>query len=169
MKNASYIFHLTDLKKFRDEMHRVLDFRFDEFQQKIKIVEILPSNSKIEWLKSSEILLLFYNLLLKHIFIDCDWDYFRVHFTGTGDETTTQKITFLKETNQLPYIMKFLAEGHFIIQPRQKHIHLTEHFLDRFGEPIKTGVLRTSLNKSVGKKNKKFIDENIIIELEKYK
>jgi len=147
-------------------MHRTLDFRFDEFQKRAQLIEILPSNIKINWLKTEEDLFVFYKLLIKHQYIDCNFTFFQVHFMGT--ESAPYKITFLRPTNQLPYIWDCLQDEGFIAPCEQPHVRLAQHFLSRFSEPISNTVLRSSLNKGVGEKVKKFIEENIMDKLRKY-
>ncbi len=151
-------------------MHRAIDFRFDEFQTKCHLIEIFPSNNKIEWLKSEELLFVLYELFIKdkkYRYFDCNFSLFQGHFMG--NEPTPQKIQFLRPTNQLPYIIKALEGVGYIAECETPHIRLAQHFLDRFGKPIKPNVLRSSLEKGLGKTAKKFIDEEIIDELLKYK
>lgn len=166
MKKTSHIFHSDDLQNLREEMHRALDLRLDKFQNQAQLIEIFPTNGKIDWLKGEAILYIFYQLLFKHKYINCDWKFFKIHFIGK--EATIDKIVFLKATNQLPYIMKRLEGNGFISKCKHTHIRLAQHFLDRFGKPMNNKVLRASLNKSVSDKNKEFIDEKIIDMLTKH-
>lgn len=166
MKNASYIYHSNDLQKLREDMHRALDFRFDEFQKNSKLSEILPSNNKIEWLRGDMILSVFFELLIEHEYVDCNLDFFQAHFIG-GNTVTLPKIIFLQPTNQLPYILDCLQDEGYIAICENPHIRLAQHFLNRFSKPISNTVLRSSLNKGVGKKAKQFIEENIMNKLKK--
>jgi len=167
MKNTSHVYHSCDLQKLRDDIHRALDFRIDEFQKLSQFIEILPTSNKIAWLKSEEVLFIFYELLIKHQYIDCNFTFFQAHFMG--NEVSPSKIQFLRPTNQLPYIIKALERADYIAECETPHIRLAQHFLDRFGKPIKNNVLRSSLEKGLGKKSEQFIDEKIIGELLKYK
>ena len=166
MKNASYIFKFDDLQKMREDAHRALDHRFDEFVNKAKLIELL-STGKIDWLHGESSLFTLHRLFTKHEFINCDWDFFRIHFIG--NEIALNKIIFLKETNQLPHVMKRLQSECFISKCKHSHIRLAQHFLDRFGKPLDTKVLRSSLNKVLGEKAERFIDKEIMGPLLKYK
>lgn len=161
----TYVFESGDLQKLREEMHRALDLRFDQFLQSCRIVEISSSSAPIPWLKSKEDLLLFYNLLSKYNYIDCTWEYFRIHFIGDG--ALLSKIFFLKPINQLPYIFDCLQKLGFVAKCDHPHIRLVQHF-DRLNNPIDHNVLRVSLEKGVGEKTKEFIEKEIISELKNY-
>jgi hypothetical protein len=162
--NKVYAFESSDVQKFRKDMHRSLDFRLDAFLHGCRIVEIPSDGNKIPWLKSEDVLILFYNLLrqYQYITINCTWEVFRFHFLG--NEVVVDKIIFLQPINQLPYIFDCLEQLGFIAKCHQQHIRLAQHF-DRSNNPISPKVLRSSLNKELGEKTKKFIDENIIQEL----
>lgn len=165
--NKSYTYTSKNFQEFREEMHRSLDLKLDLFLQNSQLIEILNSDNKISWLKSEEVLFIFYELLITYKFIECNFTHFQSCFMG--NEPSQGKITFLKPTNQLPYIMKVIEETGFIANCKYSHIRLSQHFLDRFGKPLDTKVLRSSLNKGVGKKEKLFIDKEIIGQLLKYK
>src|ERR1035437_1891309 len=160
MQNASYIFNSNELQKMRDEMHRAVDLRIDLFLQNSRIIELLPSDNKILWLKSEEELFIFYELLITHKYIECNFTVSKSCFMG--NEPPQGKITFLKPTNQLPYIMKAIEEIGFIANCKHPHIRLAQHFLDQYGKPMNNKVLRSSLNKSISKKIQLFIESEIV-------
>lgn len=160
--NKTLIFESSEAQKLRIDIHRAVDLRIDLFLQGCRVVEIPPAKNKITWLKSIEALLLFYNLLIKYEYINCTWEFFRIHFMG--NEVSLDKIIFLKPINQLPYIIDCLQRIGYITVCDHPHIRLAQHF-DRPNKPILNTVLRSSLNKSVGEKTKIFIDENIIDKL----
>ncbi len=159
----SLIFESPEAQILRVDIHRAIDLRIDQFLQKCRISEISSDNSKITWLKNEDALSLFFNLLRKYKYIDCAWEFFLIHFSG--NETSLNKIVFLKPTNQLPYIMHCLQGDGFIAACNQPHIRLAQHFFDRFHKPISSNVLRASLNKGLGNKIKEFIEKNIIDKL----
>lgn len=167
MQNASYIFNSNDLQKMRDEMHRAVDLRIDLFLQNSRIIELLPSDNKIPWLKSEEVLFVFYNLLIIHKYIECNFTFFQSCFMG--NEPSQGKITFLKPTNQLPYILKAIEEIGFIASCKHPHIRLAQHFLDQYGKPMNNKVLRSSLHKSISEKIQLFIEEELINVLLKHR
>jgi hypothetical protein len=165
IKSLTYV--STDLQKLREDIHRAVDLRIDQFLRISKVVEILSTTNKITWLKTEEALFIFYELLIKYKYIDCNFSIFEAHFIDS--ESIPDKIIFLKPTNQLPYIMKELEEYNYIAKCEQRHIRLSQHFLDHSGKPISNNILRSSLEKGLGKIAKQFIDEKIIGELLKYK
>ncbi len=165
IKSLTYV--SIDLQKLRDEIHRAVDLRIDQFLHISKVIEILPADNKIPWLKAQETLFKLYELFIEHKYVDCNFSIFEAHYMG--NESTPDKIIFLKPTNQLPYIMKELEEYSYIAKCEQTHIRLSQHFLDHSGKPISNNVLRSSLEKGLGEKARKFVAEKIIGELLKYK
>ena len=160
MTNTAYILNTADLQKFREEEHRSLDFRLDKLLANCRVIEILPDGKKIEWIGSAESLIIFYTLLKRHGYINCEWDFFKVHFIGT--EPTLYKILFCANTTELPYIIDYMRAEGFIGNCKHPHLLLAGHFLDKWGNPINNRILRQLQYKGVGKKREQFIEEEII-------
>lgn len=125
-----------------------------------------PINSKIGWLKGEGTLLKFYNLLIAHGYIACDFEIFRFHFIeGKG---IIEPVMWLSYTKRLVYLFDLLSSYKFIPECTTVHQLLKEHFVDRQGQKLKNGSLRSSLNQVRNDKRIQII-ENIILQLEKNK
>jgi len=164
--NKILAYELNALLQWRDELHRAIDFRFDQLLKEGRVIEIPPSANSLTWLKSPDLLIIFYNLLFEHRHIDCSWELFQFHFSNST--ASLSKIIFLKPVNHLAYIMDSIQDRGYISVCPHPHIRISQHFLDRFGKPISNTVLRASLDKGIGENSKKFIEKNIFDELKKY-
>ena len=116
------------------------------------LINILESTSqssdeKIGWLKGEITLKAFYNLLYKHGFIGCDIELFKTHFEGTNHPQT--KIIWNANLNELVYLFARLREEGIIPLHKNPHVLLQENFLDKYEKPIKSGSLRTLLDKGI--------------------
>jgi len=120
-------------------------------------------SSKIGWLKGENKLLLFYELLISHGFITCDFETFKIHFTGNNG--AIEYIKWNTQTTRLVYLFNQLILYRFIPENNTPHQLLTEHFINNEGKKLSNGTLRTSLNNVLN--NKKSIEtiDNIIKEL----
>ncbi len=156
-------YRTADLQKLEQDLIRVVQLRIAEFKQNSVAIEILPSQNKMEWLKDEETLFKSYDIFRKYDFIECDKDTYLLHFIGTEPYT---KIKFKQNLNELPYIINDLQEAGVIAEAKHLHIQLSEHFVDKYGNPIGLEKLRSSLNKGIrNEKRKQFIDNCILNEL----
>ncbi len=121
--------------------------------------------NKIKWIKEEKSLLLFFNLLRKHRLISSEYDCFKVHFIGTS--SVVNKITWKSNINELVYLFNCLAMEKITEKVRNPHSQICEHFIDQYGQPLKSETLRTLLNKGINDAERESIIENIIKELVK--
>ena len=120
-----------------------------------------PSNiDKIGWLKGEFTLRAFYNSLIKHKSITCDFNLFRTHFEGT--EQPQAKIVWQANLNELVYLFARLRDEKVIPLCKNPHLLLQENFLDKYEKPLNTGSLRTLLEKGISNDKRMEVIENII-------
>jgi hypothetical protein len=124
--------------------------------------------SKLGWLKGEKSLLLFYNLLFSYGFISCGYDSFKPNFLGS--DTNTESIVWIAPIKHLVYIFDRLMADKFIPENRNIHLLLSEHFLDKKGEMLGRGSLRTSLNNVRSSKKNQAIEDLLdkLLDYDKY-
>lgn len=123
---------------------------------------------KIAWLKNKkDLLLVFFKLLKTFEMIEEDYQYefFRNHFLGT--DSFTDKIKWMANTNEVVYLFHYLTLEKIIEKVKHPHSQLCEHFIDQYGQPLKSETLRTLLNKGINDAKRESVIEKIIKELVK--
>lgn len=118
----------------------------------------------IGWLKNESTLLKLYSLLISCAFISCEFEIFKSHFWGTTG--VKGNIIWLTDIKQLVYLFNQFQEEKFIPNHNNPHKILRNHFIDKYGNQLKIGSLRSSLNTVRNNKRIKII-ESIIEELKK--
>jgi hypothetical protein len=162
---------LTDIFRelIREEITNLL---YEKTNQRIIILQPNYSeisvqtaiSNKIGWLKSESILKILFKSIFSLGFIICDYKTFEFHFFGING--ITGSIIWLSDIKQLVYLFNQLQEENFIPSHNFPHQLLKEHFLDKSGNQLKNGSLRSSLNTVKNNKRIKIID-NIIEDLRK--
>lgn len=124
--------------------------------------KLISISSKIGWLKGEKPLLKFYELLISHGFISCDFEIFKPHFIGS--EKVTESVKWLTYTKHLVYLFDQLIICKFIPENNKPHQLLKEHFIDMRGHNPNNGCLRSLLN-DVRNNKRILIIDNIISQL----
>lgn len=116
-------------------------------------------STNIGWLKRDKALVNFHSILISYGFIATDFETFLSHFKGTG--MTGKPLIWLSQKNHLVYLFNQLMVSGII--PRHKNLHqlLAAHFIDKNGNKLKNGSLRSSLNQIRNNKRIIIIDEII--------
>ena len=117
---------------------------------------------KIGWLVGERKLIEFHKQLVNSALITaCDYLEFSAHFNGT--KRCKQKIVWYGAKNELIYLFSFMMIERDIIPPwPDLSVLLCEHFLDKNGLALDSGVLRSSLEKGIRRPNRKTLIEGII-------
>ena len=139
------------------------ELREQEPEKFVELFQSLPENltaDKIGWLKGETTLKVFWNSLLKHKFIDCDFDIFKTHFDGTNQPES--KLIWQANINELAYLFARLREQEIIPLCKYPFLLLQKNFIDKYEKPIKANSLRTLLDKGIRNDTRIEIIENII-------
>ena len=139
------------------------ELREQEPDKFIELFNSIPESliiKKIGWLKGETTLNAFYNSLIKHKFISCNFELFRIHFEGT--EQPKAKTIWQANLNELAFLFSRLREEGIIPLCKNPHLLLQEIFLDKYGKPIKAGSLRTLLEKGISNGKRKEVIDKII-------
>jgi len=161
MKNKQL--YLSNKFFYQAIMAALTELKEQEPDKFIELFYLLPENlsiTKIGWLKDEIGLKLFYNLLIKHEFVCCDFAFCRIHFEGEGKPQS--KIIWQANLNELVYLFARLREEGIIPLHKNPHILLQDNFLDKYEKPIKSQSLRTLLEKGIKNSNRVELIDDII-------
>jgi hypothetical protein len=139
------------------------EFKEREPYKFIGLFHSMPRNLaiyKIGWLKKDFTLKKFCDLLNKQELINFDFEFFKLHFKGTDHPIS--RITWQSNLNELVYLFSRLRDEEIILKHKTPHLQLQDHFLDKYGKPIKAGSLRTLLEKGIRDGKKAEIIDRIV-------